>query len=79
LVIADFEYSHDGELFYLTTVVCHVRWHFAARVGCRGGAVRYVNTAQDIQPTHNVTLRRVHATIFEVENPSVLHIASVCL
>jgi hypothetical protein len=37
LVIADFEYSDDGELFYLTTAVCHVRRHLAARTGCRGG------------------------------------------
>ena len=37
LVIADFEYSDDGELFYLTTVVCNVRRHLAARTGCRGG------------------------------------------
>ena len=67
MVIAEFEYSDEGELFYLTTVVGHVRRHFAARVGCRGGAVRYVNTIQDIQQTRNVTLRSVRATIVVAE------------
>jgi hypothetical protein len=38
LVIAEFENSDDGELFYLTNV-CHVRRYFVARVGCRGGVV----------------------------------------
>jgi len=37
LVTADFKYSDHGELFYLTTVVCHVRRHLAVRMGCRGG------------------------------------------
>jgi len=37
LVIADFKYSDDGELLYLTTVVYHVRRHLAAGMGCRGG------------------------------------------
>jgi hypothetical protein len=39
LVIADFEYSDDEELLYLTTVLCHVRRHLAARVGRRVGVV----------------------------------------
>jgi len=34
---------------------------------------------KDRQCTHNVTLRRVRATIVAVENQSVLHNLSVCI
>jgi len=33
---------------------------------------------QDKQYTYNVTLRRIHATIAEVEKQQVLHILRVC-
>ena len=41
LVIAEFEYSDDGYLFYLKIVVCHARRNLATSVGSRSGVVGY--------------------------------------
>jgi hypothetical protein len=37
------------------------------------------NIQQDRQYTHNVTLRRVRATIVAMEKQYLLHVLSVCL